>query len=250
MGFEIQRAAVFKRIAAFVIDIILRGILVVALISLFASVSRFEEKKQRMDTIYEETAERFGISPNDVKDSSALPPDVEERYRLANEALAADEEARSLYRWLIISYVAGVSGCMLIAYLLLEFLVPLLFHDGRSVGKRILGLCVVHTDCVRMEPAAMFVRSILGKYVIETMISVLGVILLNMGAVGPAVLMIPMMLLLLEAGLFFAGKDRRLIHDYFAGSVVADYQSQPIYASREELNAAKGKAARKAAGWK
>ncbi len=247
MDFEIQRAPLLRRLAAFLIDILLRGILIVALLSLFASVTRFEEKKQRMETIYDEIAERFGISPNDVIDSSALPPDEQERYRLANEALAADEEAGSLYRWLIISYVAGVSGAILITYLLLEFAVPLLFRDGRTVGKRLFGLCVVHTNCVRMEAGAMFIRSFFGKYIVETMISVLGIILLNMGAVGSAALMLPILLLLFEAVLFFAGKNRQLIHDYFAQSAVADYQSQPIYDTLDELNKAKGKKTAKAA---
>ena len=247
MEYEIQKAPILKRFAAFIVDLLLKGILIVVLLTGLASVFGLQEYSDRMKAVYEKYADEYGISLD--ADFNALSPEEQEKYNKANEALAADEEAVSLYRSLMIRYTAAISLSILIVYLLLEFAVPLLFKEGRTVGKKLFGLCVIHTNCVRMEMGALLVRAVVGKYVIETMIPVLSLFMLRMGIYNAAGLMITAVLGVIQLVLFFAGKNRRLIHDYLAQSAVADFQSQPVFASADELQEEKGRITERAAHW-
>ena len=117
----------------------------------------------------------------------------------------------------------------------------------QEAGKKVFGLCVVHTNCVRMEPGAMFVRTFLGKFTIEGMIPVLTLIMLYFGMVGLAGTAVILVLLIVQIILMIATQNNQLIHDLLAQSAVADYQSQPIYATLDELNQAKARKAAEAA---
>ena len=82
---------------------------------------------------------------------------------------------------------------LLAGYLITEFAVPLALKDGRTLGKRIFGLAVMRSDGVRISPVLLFVRTVLGKYALETMIPVFIVMMMfwgNLGIVGLAVLIL------------------------------------------------------------
>ena len=248
MGFEIQKAGFWKRASAFLLDIILRGILIVGMMTLLSALTGYDKTAQLMEDKYNEYGEKYGISLGiSEEEYNAMSKADQEKYMEAYNALTNDSEALMLYRKTVRLSLLTISMSFLIAYAVLELIVPLLLKEGRTLGKKVFGLCVVHTNCVRMEPGAMFIRTILGKFSIETMVPVLILILLyfgELGLVGTAVLLA---MLLLQAILFIATQNNQLIHDLLAQSAVADYQSQPVYATLEELNAAKAKKAAEAA---
>ena len=162
----------------------------------------------------------------------------------AYKALTEDREALETYHQVIKLSLLDITISIFLAYAVLEFLVPLLLKEGRTLGKKVFGLCVVHTNCVRMEPGAIFIRSMLGKCTLETMVPVLVLILLYFSAIGLAGTALLIVLVMAQLILLAATQNNQLIHDLLAQSAVADYQSQPIYATLDELNQAK---ARKAA---
>ena len=57
----------------------------------------------------------------------------------------------------------------LIAFLLLEFAVPLMLKNGQTLGKKIFGVAVVRVDGVKVSPVMVFARGILGKCTIGTL---------------------------------------------------------------------------------
>ena len=248
MGFEIQKAGFWKRASAFLLDIILRGILVVGLLTLLSAVTGYDAKTDRMQAKYDEYSAKYGTDLGmSEEEYNALPKEAQEAYMAAYDALTHDEEAVALYQQVMKLSLLCLSLAIFIAYLILEFIVPLLLKEGRTLGKKVFGLCVVHSNCVRMEPGAMFIRSILGKFTVETMVPVLILVLLYFNAVGIAGTAVLLVLLLGQIILLFATPNSQLIHDLLAQSAVADYQSQPVYATLEELNAAKARKAAEAA---
>ena len=241
MGFEIQKAGLWKRASAFLLDIILRGILVVGLLTLLSAVTGYDRKSDLLQAKYDAYSAEYGMSEEEY---NALPKEAQERYMAAYKALTEDKEALETYHQVIKLSLLDITISIFLAYAVLEFLVPLLLKEGRTLGKKVFGLCVVHTNCVRMEPGAIFIRSMLGKCTLETMVPVLVLILLYFSAIGLAGTALLIVLVMAQLILLAATQNNQLIHDLLAQSAVADYQSQPIYATLDELNQAK---ARKAA---
>ena len=103
------------------------------------------------------------------------------------------------------------------------------------MGKRIFGLCVIRTDCVKMSPVQLFVRTLLGKFAVETMIPIYLIMMIFWGIVGLGGTLVLVLLLLVEIILLIATRRNAAIHDLLAGTVVADYTSQMIFDSSEAL---------------
>ncbi len=161
-------------------------------------------------------------------------------------ALPSEGAVSNLYSFLYNMLFMIVSlGCFF-AYLCLEFILPLILKNGQTVGKKVFGICLVHPNCVKINGIALFARSILGKYAIETMFPVLLVFLFFFAGIGLLAVILFAALLLLNAVLFFATKNRTPIHDLIAVTVATDMRAQVIYASEEELKEKKEEVRRQA----
>ena len=158
-----------------------------------------------------------------------------EAYRAANEALGKDTHAQAVYEQLVNASLLTVSIGVLVAYLILELIVPLLLKNGQTLGKKAFGLALVRKDCVRVTPFMMFARTVLGKYTVETMLPVLLLMLLFFGLFGSIGTSILMIFLVIHVILPMITKNHSAIHDYMACTVVVDFNSQMIFASADEL---------------
>lgn len=161
-------------------------------------------------------------------------------------ALPSDGTVSNLYSFLYNMLFMIVSLGFFFAYLCLEFILPLILKNGQTVGKKVFGICLVHPNCVKINGVALFARAILGKYAIETMFPVLLVFLFFFAGIGLLAVILFAALLLLNAILFFATKNRTPIHDLIAVTVATDMRTQVIYESEEELKEKKQEARRQA----
>ena len=248
MGFEIQKAGVWKRASAFLLDVILLSILAVGLLTLLSAVTGYDTKAQLLEDRYTAYSEAYDTDLNMSEEAyNSLPKEAQERFMAAYKALTEDGEAQETYRQGVMLSLLILSLSIFLAFALLEFLVPLLFKEGRTLGKKVFGLCVVHTNCVRMEPGAVFIRSMLGKCTIETMVPALVLVMLYFNVVGLAGTLLLAALGMTQLILLIAPRNTQPIHDLLAQSAVADYQSQPVYDTLDEVVAAKAGRAAEAA---
>ncbi len=127
---------------------------------------------------------------------------------------------------------------LLLAYLILEFILPIILKNGQTVGKKVFSIELVRPNCVKITTLALFARTILGKFAIETMFPILLVFLLLFGGLGWIALGLLIAFFLLNVILFFATKNRTPIHDLLAGTVTVDSKLQMVYYSEDELNEA------------
>ena len=128
-----------------------------------------------------------------------------------------------------------------LGFLALEFIVPALLGNGQTLGKKIFGLGVMHVEGVKLSNVALFVRSILGKYAVETMIPVLIIIMIYFGSIGLTGTIVLGLIALTQLILIIATHTNSLIHDTLASTVVVDIASQMIFDTREDLIAYKQK---------
>ncbi|MDE5592974.1 MAG: RDD family protein, partial [Clostridiales bacterium] len=143
--------------------------------------------------------------------------------------LPAVEKVNMQYRYVYNLLFMMTSIGILLAYVTLEFIIPIILKNGQTVGKKVFGICLVRPDCVKITNLSLFARTILGKYAIETMFPVLLVFLFIFGGLGILSLILLAALALLNIVLFFATKNKTPIHDLIAGTVAADMRLQMIF---------------------
>ena len=270
--FELRKIGIVKRASAWLLDAILLAVLATGfmfIISLICSYSREEAlaaqyygewedfRKEYIGTVaeyygftYEEKGENEYVITKDgersslnavVKEleaSNGKDAEIAEAYE-QYLALTPVEKVNLQYNYVHSLLFMMVSLGLLLAYLVLEFIIPIFLKNGQTVGKKVFGICLVRPNCVKMTTLSLFARTFVGKFAIETMFPVLLVFLFLFGGIGLLAIILFAALLILNAVLFFATQNRTPIHDIFAGTVAVDIKLQMIFESEEELIAQK-----------
>ena len=236
MAHDLQTANIWKRISAWLFDSILTGILAVAFGLILSALLGYDSYSDTLDRAYETYETRFGISFEiSQADFDAMEETQRENYNAAYQALIADEEAMYAYNMMISLSLVIISLGVLLAVLLWEFLIPLRLGHGRTLGKKIFGLCLVRSDVVQMNNLQLFTRSILGKYAIETMVPVLIALMIFWGTMGVMGTLVVAGITIGQLFGLLVTRSHSAIHDLLAGTVVVDYASQTIFRSTEDL---------------
>lgn len=242
MTFDLQRANVWKRISAFLFDVILLAIACVLCAWGLSALLGFDAQYQTLMARYQAAADACGLDMSIMTQTYSTLTDAQRTLvEQANAVLAADETAVHAYGMVIQLSILIVSFGVLSGYFLLEFLVPLLFKNGQTLGKKIFGVALMRNDGVRIGHVTLFVRTVLGKYAVETMIPIMAVMMLFFGNLNIVVLGIVLILSVAQFVLFLATRKHSLIHDLLADTVAVDMASQMIFNSTDELVAYKAK---------
>lgn len=233
---EIQRASIAKRISAGLLDVIAVSIIATLcawLISLAADYDGWNKKLEDSYSRYEsQYGVTFRITEEEYNNKSSSD---KENYDNAYKALVGDSEAMKAYSMVTNLMILTVSLGLFIAVLIWEFIVPLFLKDGRTVGSLIFGIAVMRSNGVRISHISLFIRAILGKYAIETMISVYIIMMIFMNAIGIVGPLVICGILLMQLILIISTKNNQLIHCILSDTVVVDYSSQRIFDSQEDL---------------
>lgn len=272
--FELKKIGFVKRASALLLDAILLAVLATGfmfLISLICNYSAQEAKardyynqwdKFRKDYI-QEVADYYGFTyvEGDDGESYTITKVDEDGVIISASidevinALAKDEhksdrmeEISAIYQKLPTILVVNaqyeylysllftiVSVGILLAYLILEFIIPIILKNGQTVGKKVFGICLVRPNCVKITNISLFARTLIGKYAIETMFPILLVFLFLFGGIGVLAIILLAAITLLNLILFIVTKNSTPIHDVIAVTVAADKSLQMIFKSEEEL---------------
>ncbi|MDE6586288.1 MAG: RDD family protein, partial [Clostridia bacterium] len=265
--FELKKIGIVKRLSAQLLDIILLAVLATGfmfVISLICNYSAEEQLSTQNYTAWEDfrktyvgdIADYYGFSYEEDGNSYIIKKDGEVSsfnelmYQLdksngedretkeaydAYKGLPSVAEVNRQYQYVYSLLFMMTSLGILLSYIVLEFLIPIIFKNGQTVGKKVFGICLVRPDCVKITHLSLFARTLLGKYAIETMFPVLLVFMFLFGGLGILAIVLFVALELLNLILFFALKNRTPIHDLLASTVVVDMKLQMIYQSVEEL---------------
>lgn len=273
--FELKRIGFIKRISALLLDVILLAVLTTGFMWIIGLICKFD-KQQNLLSEYSENwdnycktyfgdiapyyeytvtfAEDGAMTLKDKDGNNAFSTDLlnemikdkgeklkDTKYYAAYTAYEENPSAHkydSQFNYVVSLIFMMLSIGLLLAYIVLEFVIPLFLKNGQTVGKKVFGICLVKENCVKIKPIALFARTLLGKFAIETMFPVA---LLYMFFNGGGILMLILIaaLFILDAVLFFATKNKTPIHDMLAATVEVDAKTQMIYATEDELIAAK-----------
>ena len=232
--YDLQKASMWKRISAALCDFIALGIVVVGLALLFSAIFGYDGQAARLEEISEKYETEYNVDFDIPEtDYEKLTDGEKEQYKSAMDAFSKDGDANYTYNLLVNLTFVIITFSVLIAFILLEFLVPLLFGNGQTLGKKVFGVAVMREDSVKLTPLLLFTRAILGKYTVETMIPVLIILMIYWGMIGFLGTLLLFGILIFQIVLVASSRERRALHDRLSHTVAVDYASQMIFESPE-----------------
>lgn len=244
MIYDLQKADIWKRASAGLFDLILKIIGAVGFILLLSLILGFEGYADRYEDRQEVFEAQYGVDFDAFETSEDYEKLTESERQLIDKAFgafAADDEANYLFNMLFQLTLITVVFGILLSYLVFDFIIPLLFKNGQTLGKKIFGIAVMRTDNVRINGPILFTRSILGKYTVETMVPVMLVLMTAFGAIGGLGIIVAAIVLLTNIVMMLVTKTNSAIHDMLANTVTVDFASQMIFDTPEDLLAYKQK---------
>lgn len=236
MSVDLQKANIWKRISAFLFDSILLAVLAVGVGFALSALLGYDTYNQTLNDSYDRYEQAYEIQFEITgEEYAAMSEQEKENYDTAYAALLADEEAMHAYDMVLNLTMVMITFGVLISFVILEFLIPLRLGNGQTLGKKIFGLGVMRKDAVQLTTIQLFIRTVLGKFTVETMIPVYICIMIFFNMIGALGTVILGVLGVIQLIILFATRTRLVIHDLLAGTVVIDIGSQQIFKDTEAL---------------
>ena len=241
--YDFQKASMSKRISAALLDLILLCIAAVGFALLLSTLLAYDAQLDALDDIQVGYEKEYTVNPDEYEvkldisydEYEALSAEQKEIYQNAYNAFSADDNANYLSAKILNLSLLITSFAILLAYLAVEFVVPLLIGNGQTLGKKIFGVAIMREDGVKVSPVILFVRTILGKYAVETMVPIFIVMMILLEAMGGVGVVMLGGLLVLQIVLMMTSQARAPLHDRLAHTVCVDLASQRIFDTAEEM---------------
>ncbi len=255
MIYDVQKASVLKRAAAFLLDIILIVVLAVGFMALLSLICDYDghysnyknSVELAQNQVIEDHKTRCGVNLGISKDEyNALDDEAKAKFDAcateANEEmkniLFADDTYKKESSLVLSLSLMMTSVGIFLSVFILEFIIPICFKNGQTIGKKVFGIAVMHTNGVRVRPFSMFVRSILGMYVFEIMVPVLIGLMMFFGTLSVligSIILVAICVLQLGVFIYTRNSTRSFLHDLIARTVTVDLASQMIFDNADEL---------------
>lgn len=236
MIYDLQKASMMKRVAAWLFDVILTATLAVGFGLLLSVLLGYDAHNDKMEAAFAGYETEYGVVFDVTQEEYLAMTEAQQKnYEEAYAALTSDQEFLYEYNMTVNLSLMITSLGILLAMLAWEFVLPLVFGNGQTLGKKIFGLCLIRNDGVRVNTMQLFTRTLLGKFTIETMIPVYVLLMIFWNAMGIAGTILLAALLVGQLICLCATRTNSALHDLLAGTVVADITSQMIFRSTEEL---------------
>lgn len=234
--YDLQRANMWKRISAAIFDFIILTIFVLGAAWCLTTALDYDKHTVELQGHHDRVEAQFGVDFDiSAEEYEALPQSEKDKFLAAEEVFKKDPEANRTYSILFNLTLIIITFSILLSYVILEFIVPLLFKNGQTLGKKIFGVGVMRNNGVKLNSFVLFARTILGKFTIETMIPVLLCIMIFFNAMSLAAVTGIAVLFIIQAVLIIATKERTPLHDRLASTVTVDLASQMIFDSEQEM---------------
>ena len=235
MMLDLQKASLWKRVSAALFDFILLCMFVAGFATALSSALKYDMYVDQLAEAREYYGEKYDVSMTLTKEEyNKLPEAEQENYMEATKAINADKKAVRAYNMTQHLPLLTVTFGVLISILLLEVVVPLLFSNGQTLGKKIFGIALMRIDSVKMTALQLFVRSVLGKFAVELMIPIyLFINLYWFGTISVVGLGVLVLVVIAQVICLVKTRTGSLLHDVMAGTVAVDMASQMIFETQE-----------------
>ncbi len=185
MAVSIQKANFWKRISASLFDLIITIMLAVGLAAVLSVAFRYDDTSAKLNEYYIEYEVKYGVDFDVTQEQfDQLTQEEQENYRDAEKAFTADLRVLKIYQKAFFLSLLIVSIALLLTVVVVQFIVPLFFKNGQTLGKKIFGVGLTRTNLVQISKFVLFVRAVFGVYAIETMFPVALILAVYFGMMG------------------------------------------------------------------
>lgn len=234
--YDLQKASIFKRISAYLFDMILLSIVAVLCMLILSSVLGYDGYSETVDSAYDKFGKMYEVDLRiSTSEFEKLDEDAKKRTEEALVAMNSDAESRKALNMMMQLSLMIVSFGLLSGFLIMEFLIPILLKNGQTLGKKIFGVAVMHTSFIKLSGPMLFARTILGKFAVETMVPAYILIMMLFGAIGLVGPVILILLIVLQIAVMIFTNTNSAIHDLISKTVTVDLASQKIFENEKEL---------------
>ena len=248
MSVSIQKANFWKRISAWMFDAILTIMLAMGFCLIAVNVIHYDdisnEYRAHVQQYYEEYGAKYGVDLSlSQEDYDAMDDREKQEYnekkaeaeKEMNVAMGKDKVLSKRYSKVFGSTLLIIAVGALASHLILHFAVPVLFKNGQTLGKKIFGIAVMRTNCMKVSTPVLFIRSVVGLYMMETMVPLFMVLMIYFGYLGIIGTAMIFLLMALQIGVMIKTTTNSSIHDLLTDTMVVDFASQRIFDTEEEL---------------
>ena len=235
---DLQKATMWKRMAAWLLDMILLVVVSVGALSLFSVLMDYDATVAELDAVYAEYEVRYGVDNLGgitLAEYEALDEAERVKYETAFNAMSEDDYAVGLDYKLTSTMILIATFGLLVGVMIMEFVIPLILKNGQTLGKKCFGIGLIREDGVQISVMQLFVRSLLGKYTVCSMLPAYLIILIWDGAMGLAGLIVLLGLLITHFCLMAFSRNNGGIPDMMAATVQVDLASQKVFKTTEDL---------------
>jgi len=212
---------VFRRFGAFIVDLCLVVVLTVVIALPLRSISGYAATSDRMNAIFDRIAAEHGV---DINITNQQYNALSEEEKLAIDAalvdISEDTEAAELYAKTVRLLFIVIFSSLLVSVVLLELVLPLIFKNGQTIGKKLMRFEVQRRDGEPLNLVTMLLRSITGKFFIDYGLPVFFFLSFIYANAGRTPLIGLLMLTLAQIVCIAVTSDRRALHDIIASTVV------------------------------
>ncbi len=242
MIYDLQKASMWKRASAFLFDFIIWVTVAVGVAALLSAILGYDTHLNNMQTGYEKYEKQYGVELRiSQEEYNAKTAEEKALWDKAFAELSKDQEVLYAYNMVVNQSFLIVVFAVFFAFIILEFIIPNIIGNGQTLGKKIFGIGVMRTDGIKVVPMLMFIRTILGKFTVETMIPLFIFMMQMFGIAGFYGTLVTGFILLAQIVLLIATHTNSPIHDLLSQTVVVDMASQMIFENQEEMIAYKEK---------
>ncbi|MBQ6997268.1 MAG: RDD family protein [Oscillospiraceae bacterium] len=233
------KAPPIKRFAAYLIDLVLLVAITAGVAVGMFSVMNYNGYMEDLNAHFEKYEQKYGTDLDGMTQEmyQSLSQSERDNYDKAYEEMDNDDAARFTLNMVVFIRIVALGVGFLVGYVILEVILPLIFGNGQSLGKKILGLCVMHKHHVRISVWQVIFRAILGKFFVGTLIPMALLMLPNFSIWIISGSTIVAVIAMTQAFIVMFSQANCGIHDKLFNTVVADFNQQYIFDSVEERRA-------------
>ncbi len=221
-------------------DVVITAILAMGIAAILSSALGYDKSREEIKTYYTEYETTYGVDFDATQEElNKLSQEEKDNYDAAVKAFSQDDRVLKVYQKMFFLSLIMVSVSLLLAVLVVQFIAPLFFKNGQTLGKKIFGIALMRTNCVKVSNPVLCIRALFGVYTIETMFPIALYLMVNFGLLGIVGVITILLLFALQIGVLIASKHNAAIHDLLADTVVVDMASQRIFDTQEQMLAYK-----------
>lgn len=263
--FELRQAKISKRIAAFVMDMIMFFIIFAGALFAFENFSVdynenrivYEEKclehnlsfetinengekyvktwtiQDYLESSYASSSCKVSNSSNLTSVSSECQEEFNKFFLKNNENFSKDEVALKAFNNVLNYRISFYAISTLVGLIIVNLVFPLIFKNGQTLGKKIMHLGLVSKKGIKVSKLNVIGRFLLGIFAVEVMPLMMYFAASNVFGMTA---IIGVLVTVVNFCLIVFTKNHTMIHDYIGGTIVIDLDTTVIFNTLEEMN--------------